>query len=286
MTRTRHPPESTVTALPADPSYASVLVPLDGYDMAEAALRPARRLAERFGAELHVVAADVQRDKTWWYGRYVDELQQRAGELTPHLTDDTAVDGAITAAARQLEPCLVCMATHGRSRGAAIVGSTFAKLAARYAEPLVAVGPGVPVSAEHTTPSERIVVCLDGSAIAERAVPLASAWARRLGWDVSLVTAADPVLLPREYGVDPYEYLRDIARRTDFEGLQVETHVLWGPAYPHVLIGQHLDRRPADLVVATSHARTGFARAALGSEAARIIHRSPAPVLVQPLPHG
>ena len=94
------------------------------------------------------------------------------------------------------------------------------------------------------------------------------------------------MLLPREYGVDPHEYLRDVARRTDFEGLQVETHVLWGIAYPHVLIGQHLDRRPADLVVATSHARTGFARAALGSEAARIIHRSPAPVLVQPLPHG
>ena len=286
MTYTRHRATSTVTALPADVNYAAVLVPLDGSDMAELALGPARRLAERFGAELHVVAADVQRDQTWWYSHYVDALQQRVGAITPHLTDETAVDTAITAAARQLEPCLVCMATHGRSRGAAIVGSTFAELAARHAAPLVAVGPGIPPIAEDTTPSERIVVCLDGSPIAERALPLASAWARRLGWDVSLVTAADPVLLPREYGVDPYEYLRDIAQRADFEGLRVETHVLWGIAYPHILIGQHLDRRPADLLVATSRARTGFARAALGSEAARIIHRSPVPVLIQPLPHG
>lgn len=286
MTYTRHSATSTVTGVPADVSYAAVLVPLDGSDMAELALGPARRLAERFGAELHVLAADVQRDKTWWYGHYVDGLQHRAGALTPHLTDETAVDRAITAVARQLEPCLVCISTHGRSRGAAIVGSTFAKVAARHAEPLVAVGPGVPRTAEDTTPSERIVVCLDGGAIAERGLPLVSAWARGLGWDVSLVTAADPVLLPREYGMDPYEYLQDIARRTDFEGLRVETHVLWGIAYPHILIGQHLDRRPAELVVATSRARTGFARAALGSEAARIIHRSPVPVLVQPLPHG
>jgi nucleotide-binding universal stress UspA family protein len=286
MTDTRHAATSTVTALPDDVNYAAVLVPLDGSDMAELALGPAHRLADQFGAEVHVVAADVQRDQTWWYGHYLDGLQQRVGVITPHLTDETAVDRAIAAVADQLESCLVCMATQGRSRGAAIVGSTFAKLAARRPAPLVAVGPGVPPTAEGTTPSKRIVVCLDGSAIAERAVPLALAWARRLGWDVSLVTAADPVLQPREYGVDPYDYLRDIARRTDFEGLRVETHVLWGIAYPHILVGQHLDRRPADLVVATSRARTGFARAALGSEAARIIHRSPVPVLVQPLPHG
>jgi nucleotide-binding universal stress UspA family protein len=232
------------------------------------------------------VAADVPRDETWWYDRYVDELQQRVGDLTPHLTDETAVDEAITEAARRLEPCLVCMATHGRSRGAAIVGSTFAKVTARHEAPLVAVGPGTSATGEDTKPTERIVVCLDGSAIAERALPLTSAWARRLGWDVSLVTAADPVLLPREYGFDPDDYLRDIAGGADFDGLRVDTHVLWGIAYPHVIIGQHLDRHPADLVVATSRARTGFARVALGSEAARIIHRSPVPVLVQPLPHG
>ena len=52
----------------------------------------------------------------------------------------------------------------------------------------------------------------------------------------------------------------------------------------HISVGQHLDRHPADLMVVITHARTGFARAALGSEAARIIHRSPVPVLVQPVP--
>jgi nucleotide-binding universal stress UspA family protein len=130
------------------------------------------------------------------------------------------------------------------------------------------------------------VVCLDGSPSAEQALPLAAAWARRLGWRVSVVTAADPVLFPREHGPDPEAYLRDVAEREVLAGLPVDTHVLWGVAYPYILIGQHLDRHPADLLVATTRARTGFARAALGSEVARIIHRSPVPVLVQPLPHG
>jgi nucleotide-binding universal stress UspA family protein len=178
------------------------------------------------------------------------------------------------------------MATHGRSRVAAIVGSTFAKVTARHEAPLVAIGPRVERGDEELQPANRLVVCLDGSPTAEGALPLAAAWARRLGWAVSIVAAVDPVLLPRDYGFDPDPYLGDMAARPELAGLEVDTRVLWGIAYPHITIGQHLDRHPADLVVATTRARTGFARAALGSEVARIIHRSPAPVLVQPLPHG
>jgi nucleotide-binding universal stress UspA family protein len=286
MTRTGETAKPAVAAPLVDVAYAAVLVPLDGSELAEQALGPARRLAGRFGAALHIVAADVQQDEAWWYQGFVDKLQQRLGELTLHVTDELAPARAIVARARQLEPCLVCMATHGRSRSAAIVGSTFAKVAARNTAPLIAVGPRAALADADTGASEHLVVCLDGSPAAERALPLAGAWARRLGWRVSIVTAADPVLLPRDYGFDPNAYLRDLAERPDFEGLTVDTQVLWGIAYPHISIGQHLDRHPADLVVATTRARTGFARAALGSEAARIIQRSPVPVLVQPLPDG
>ena len=62
MTRTREPAKLTVEV-----RYGAVLVPLDGSELAEHALNPAQRLADRFGAELHIVAADVQRDEAWWY---------------------------------------------------------------------------------------------------------------------------------------------------------------------------------------------------------------------------
>ena len=93
------------------------------------------------------------------------------------------------------------------------------------------------------------------------------------------MTAADPVLVDR----DLEGYLREVARRPDPEGLAGGTRVLWGMEYPHLLIGHYAEREPTGLLVATTHGRTGFARAALGSEVARIIHRSPVPVLVQPL---
>jgi nucleotide-binding universal stress UspA family protein len=299
MTRTGVPTGATSSAAPAEADYTSVLVPLDGSEPAERALAPARSLAARFGAELHIVAARVNRDESWWYQRYVDGVCERVPDVTSHLSDDPDVAAAIVSAARATDPCLVCMATHGRSRTAAIVGSTFSAVAARTAAPLVAVGRRVAPAGDEPEPEDRIVVCLDGDPTAEQALPLAAAWARRLGLRVSLVTATDPVLLrsqlarersraARRYGPDgdPQAYLGAIARRTVFDGLAVDAQVLWGLAHPHISIGEHLDRHPATLVAATSHARARLARAALGSEAARIIHRSPVPVLVLPALRG
>jgi len=299
MTRTGVPTGSASSAAPAEADYTSVLVPLDGSELAERALAPAGSLATRFGAELHIVTARVGRDESWWYQRYVDEVCERVPGVTSHLSDVPDVAAAIVSAARATDPCLVCMATHGRSRTAAIVGSTFSAVAARTAGPLVAVGPSVVPAGDEPEPDDRIVVCLDGEPTAEQVLPLVAACARRLGLSVSLVTAADPILLrsqlarernrsARRYGPDgdPQAYLGDIARRPIFRGLAVDAQVLWGLAHPHISIGEHLDRHPATLVAATSHARARLARATLGSEAARIIHRSPVPVLVLPARRG
>jgi nucleotide-binding universal stress UspA family protein len=163
-----------------------------------------------------------------------------------------------------------------------VVGSTFAKVAAKRAAPIVAVGPRAFADGNQANASDHLVVCLDGSAVAEEALPLATVWARRLGWHVTLLTAADPILVEH----DPESYLHDVAAGPDLEGLSVDTRVLWGMEYAHSLISQHVADDPTALLVATTHARTGLARAALGSEVARIIHRSPVPVLVQPRAAG
>lgn len=288
MTRPGATPADS-SAAPAGARYGAVLVPLDGSELAERALGPAAWLAQRFGADLHQVSAAVPRDERWWYEDYAVTLAARHPGSTLHLSDEHDVAGAIVATARDLEPCLVCMGTHGRARSAAIVGSTFAAVAARGAAPLLAVGPR---AVAHTDEQAgRIVVCLDGGAMAEQALPLAAAWAHRLGLRLSLVTATDPILVSHEeaaadrrYGPtgDPGGYLDAVAGRPVLAGLDVDTQVMWGLAFPHVGIGEALERHPAALVVATSHARHGMARAALGSETAKIVRRSPSPVLVQP----
>jgi nucleotide-binding universal stress UspA family protein len=64
-------------SVPTDASYASVLVPLDGSELAERALGPACRLAARLGADVRVVIGDVRRDESWWHQKYLDRLIDR-----------------------------------------------------------------------------------------------------------------------------------------------------------------------------------------------------------------
>ena len=129
VTSTRDPAATPASDAAVDARYTSVLVPLDGSDSAERALVPAQRLAKSFDAAVHLVAR-VR---------------------------------AIVAAARGLDPCIICLATHGRSRSAAIVGSTFARIAAERVGPLVAVGPRVATSVDHADAPGHLVVCLDGT---------------------------------------------------------------------------------------------------------------------------
>jgi nucleotide-binding universal stress UspA family protein len=134
--------------------YANVLVPLNGSSLAEAALGPARVLGARFGAEVHTLTGAVRRDEIWWHARYQDRL--RAGSdadgLVMHLSTKRAVPEGIIAMAHDLAPCLVCMATHGRGRSAAVLGSTFSHVMASIDQPVLAVGPGSSPPRRHRHP--------------------------------------------------------------------------------------------------------------------------------------
>jgi hypothetical protein len=85
---------------------------------------------------------------------------------------------------------VVCMASHGRGRSAALLGSVVADLAGMTAGALVLVGPHVP---EDHRLGDNLVVCVDGSETDEAAVPAAASWAAAPGLDLSIVTVAEPV---------------------------------------------------------------------------------------------
>lgn len=271
------------------PAYTSVLVPLDGSDLAARALPTARWLADRLGASVHLVSAGATPATRDAHIGSLEAHQARVPRATLHLSEISDAGAAIVSLTRELDPCLVCMSTHGRSRTAAFLGSTTVRVATELAAPLVAVGPRVRSA---SLSAGRVVVTLDGWRAAERAIRPAAEWAQRLGVRLSLVTSADPLLVSQEdgsrhgdhYGAshDPQTYLSDLAQRPELSALATDVHVLWSSAAPHVSLGAHLDTHPASLVVATSHIRRRLARLALGSKAAKLIHRSPAPVLILP----
>jgi nucleotide-binding universal stress UspA family protein len=138
----------------------------------------------------------------------------------------------------------------------------------------------------------RILVPLDGSALAERAVPVAARIARAGAARVLLVRA---VAVPLAYGFviegdamrwhqaqDEAEaaraYLGEVAQSAALAGLPVDSITEIGTAAGVVL--DAIAERGADLVVMTSHGRTGLGRWVLGSVAEHVVHHSPAPVLV------
>lgn len=267
-------PSGTLVGMPHDTPYRAVVVPLDGSELAERALTPGAWLAERFGAELHLLSADVSSAERLWFEDYLESVAQKVRATATHSLRTPDLAAAARTVTGDARSGLLCMATHGRSRSAAILGSTFLSVAVASSEPLVAVGPSAAVPADDP---RRIVACLDGSFLAELILPTAAAWARALGARLSLITVTDDE--------DPHhdEYLQRSARREDLGGLtDVDTLTLRTSARPHDAIVDHLGEQPATLVAATTHARTGFDRARLGSVVARIIHDSPVPVLVQP----
>ena len=144
---------------------------------------------------------------------------------------------------------------------------------------------------------ERIVVPLDGSQRAEEAIAHAESLARATDAPLHLVRVVDTPPLVRlgmvGLGVEQAaleaalkqieaeeatatEYLATIQERLVARGLATTVAVITGQVVPD-LLGTV---QPGDLLVMTTHGRTGMARWFFGSVAEAVIRRSPVPVLV------
>jgi nucleotide-binding universal stress UspA family protein len=140
----------------------------------------------------------------------------------------------------------------------------------------------------------RIVVPLDGSDVAEFALPAALEMARRFGAPLHLVRVVDPPPTSFAFGVDSMiaarsmavqrqtertlatEYLKENASELARDGIEVTTEILNGAA-PSELVRT---MRKGDLLVMSSHGRSGIARWYLGSVAEQVVRQATVPVLV------
>ncbi len=140
---------------------------------------------------------------------------------------------------------------------------------------------------------KRIIVPLDGSTRAERAIPLAARLARASEGSIILLRV---VTEPFEFGSQVVSlsgfsstsldndisiaknYLAAIARRSELDGIGLKLKVIKGSAAQRILDTQ--EEEQADLIVMCSHGNTGFRRVVIGSIAQKIVRHSKAPVLV------
>ncbi len=131
---------------------------------------------------------------------------------------------------------------------------------------------------------KRILVPLDGSALAESVLPMAAQLTRALRGTLILfhvydVTSSDLIVAVMEAEARRAQtYLAGVELRPELVGLQVETRTLGGAPARNML--DAVQEEQADLLVMSSHGRSGLTRLLLGSVAEHVIHHAPVPVLV------
>lgn len=137
-----------------------------------------------------------------------------------------------------------------------------------------------------------ILVPLDGSAFAEQALAVAGALAARAGARLVLATvhaaeATAPFAAPSPVGETPTgegagsleEYVHDTAAAVaERYGIETIARVLDGPVVESLI--HEIRRGGADLVVMTTHGRSGLSRAILGSVADGLVRGIHRPILL------
>lgn len=139
------------------------------------------------------------------------------------------------------------------------------------------------------TRGEKLLVALDGSEHADKALDQAISLAKVCNSFIYLISVLD--LYPGQMSVAPlleeklsaeiYETLERGKEKVEKENLSCETIVHMGGTAHEFIIKEAKDKN-IDLIVMGSHGRSGLARLLVGSVTERVIGHAPCAVLVTP----
>lgn len=298
-----------------------ILVPLDGSRLAAAAAPYAVTLAGASKARISLLAV-------------VEPATERAGQPSAaaqegderRVTESTAYLEAVAVAMRALghtvttvvrhgnpaseilaasedEGCsLIVMSTHGRTGLERIRMGSVAQHVLRHAIiPTMVVRPGGDAPTEGAATLAAVTVTLDGSPLAEQALPIATRIATALaipltllrvipnlaylasaGWDAGY-SAYYPMSeeLERDEEQAVERDLAAVAAQLRAPGLDVRTRWERSPTSRAAdVIAAVLEEQPSGIAVMASHGRGGVLRWALGSTAEEVLNQSPSPILI------
>jgi nucleotide-binding universal stress UspA family protein len=137
---------------------------------------------------------------------------------------------------------------------------------------------------------KRVLIPLDGSALAEQALPHAIAQARHSQAELILIKVLEPFPHARgmslrdlkriEQQVSSWadEYLKRLAADLRQQDIPVQTVIIGGR--PHVEIPQFAETNQVDLIVMSTRGQSGLSRWLMGSVADRVVRGAMVPVLL------
>jgi nucleotide-binding universal stress UspA family protein len=292
--------------------FHKILIPLDGSPLAEKALQHVMQLAPPDSAELVLVnvietyrysattmempSIDVLRYVRKGVETYMDtqrsqlEAQQYAVQL--YIMDGDAA-GGILDVAHTTEADLIVMTTHGRSGVARwALGSVAERVIHNAPLPVWLVRENTRVISPHEM--QRILVPLDGSAMAETALDQAQRLAQKTGAELLLLRVVpEPDDINRRmifatessaqtalatWRCHAEQYLANVVQERIGAGIDIRTLVTSGAPVRSML--DTISAESIDAIVMATHARLGFDRLLHGSVAAEVLRHAGCPLLL------
>ncbi len=259
--------------------YERILVPLDGSRAAAAALAVARQLADRWSTPIDVVSV-VRRSGELVARDLLLHAQVAEDDRVRHIRVRQAVDsiaGEISDEINVEVDTILVMSTSARSRAAGVLGSVAEEVLHELQQPVLLVGPHIELPPHW--PNSPMLVCVDGSKVAESIIPIAGRWQRELEVDASVISI-EPPESTGDGRAESLAYLSTVAGAIGAMGNhRVEPILLQGSDAADAIV-DHADATGAGVVVMSTRGRSGLGRLALGSVAMRVVHEASCPVLV------
>ena len=298
---------------------STILVPVDFSIPSSKALHYACTLAKAFGARLqllHVNEAVVeapalasafpvaQAKQLRRLADFAADLSLPSRGLRYHIRNGRAFN-EICEAARELSADLIICGTHGyRGMARLFLGSTAERIVQHSTSPVLIVREHqrefVAPRRRQTTRKRRsvrlnrIVVGTDFSETSRDALVHAVAFARRFGADLLLVNAIYPQYYATNADYLPFDYgslldetrraaekdMDEIGKSVPFGDVSVQTRIEEG--HPGESLVKVAEEERADLIVVSTHGRTGLPHVLIGSTAQHVVRHANCPVLVIP----
>ena len=283
--------------------YSKILVPLDGSQLSETILPYARTLADALKAPVELLAAiepgtlsakgqsDPQKaSMNYLKGVATSFPDSRSVSCTVEIGIPAEV---IVDKASSQPDTFITMSTRGRSGIQRwLIGSVADKVLHATTNPLLLVKGETTAKTSGDATLRKILVPLDGSPLAEKALPHVVQLATKIMMEVVLVQApaapraasveqeSDPAFqqIAKEIIKEAQGYLEAKVKELQAKGLKVSSLLLDGEAAGEII---DLARKtPNNLIAMRTHGWSGIGRWVLGNVTERVVRHSGDPVLI------
>jgi nucleotide-binding universal stress UspA family protein len=283
--------------------FSRILVPLDGTAESNVALPLARTIARQTSSQItllrvlpepYLLAERTAFDEAADALKRVADKLARGGVQVESIVRSGDVVDEILQQCREQAADLIVMRTHGRvGLGRAVLGSVTERVLAESGVPVLLLRPG----GRRVTDVRRLLVPIDGSPGGAVALGTAIGLVKATGATMKLLQVAVPIPTYVYAGdvyagmgyIDPAwdedilanarSYVEAITKRLRDAGVIVDGEARQAPNVAETIVVM-ADEVEADLIVMSTQALTGPARALLGSVADAVVRSAHCPVLL------